>query len=103
MSISPEMKRVAFTAAGAAIVALAAAHLYRPAEQAIKKGLVDNPEQVGKPVKANTDVQASETDEDSFTYDFIMIGGGESFDLSNPPTCADVMIRHCGIGSCIAV
>ncbi|CAE6447695.1 unnamed protein product [Rhizoctonia solani] len=76
MSVSPEMKRVALTAAGAAIAALAAAHLYQPAEQVVKKGLVDNPEQVGKPVKANTDFETNETDEDSFTYDFIIIGGG---------------------------
>ncbi|KAJ1301557.1 hypothetical protein OPQ81_008805 [Rhizoctonia solani] len=76
MSISPEMKRVALTAAGTAVVALAAAHLYGPAEQAIKKGLVDNPEQVGKPAKANTEVHFNEINESSFTYDFIIIGGG---------------------------
>ncbi|CAE6502778.1 unnamed protein product [Rhizoctonia solani] len=76
MSISPEVKRAAITVAGAAAVALAAVHLYQPAEQVIKKGLVDDPEQVGKPINANTGVDISETNENSFTYDFIIIGGG---------------------------
>ncbi|CAE6494637.1 unnamed protein product [Rhizoctonia solani] len=92
MSISPEVKRAAVTVAGAAAVALAAVHLYQPAEQVIKKGLVDDPEQpaeqvikkglvddpeqVGKPINANMGVDISETNENSFTYDFIIIGGG---------------------------
>jgi hypothetical protein len=77
MSISPELRRVAFTAAGAVVVAMAAAHLYQPAEEVIKKGLVDDLEQVGK-LAATTDAQAKqeETDEDPFAYDFIIIGGG---------------------------
>ncbi|KAH7334439.1 GMC oxidoreductase [Rhizoctonia solani] len=76
MSMSPEIQRVAITAAGAAAIALAAAHLYQPAEQIVKKGLVDDPEQVGRPVNTNTGVKTSETNENAFTYDFIIIGGG---------------------------
>ncbi|CEL53828.1 hypothetical protein RSOLAG1IB_06609 [Rhizoctonia solani AG-1 IB] len=58
---------------------MAAAHLYQPAEEVIKKGLVDDLEQVGK-LAATTDAQAKqeETDEDPFAYDFIIIGGGTS-------------------------
>ncbi|CAE6437064.1 unnamed protein product [Rhizoctonia solani] len=75
MPMSSEMQRVALTAAGAAAVAFAAAHLYQPAEQVVKKGLVDNPEQVGKPAKL-TGVKLAKTDDNLFTYDFIIIGGG---------------------------
>ncbi|CAE6401855.1 unnamed protein product [Rhizoctonia solani] len=75
MTISPEIRRVAFTAAGAAVFAVAAAQLYQPAEQVVKKGLVDDPERVGKPAAADSQAKCKTTDE-AFTYDFIIIGGG---------------------------
>ncbi|KEP49227.1 GMC oxidoreductase [Rhizoctonia solani 123E] len=75
MSMSPEMRRVALTVAGSAVVALAVAHLSQLAEQVVKKGLVENPEQVGMPAEL-VGVKTGEMDEDSFTYDFIIIGGG---------------------------
>jgi hypothetical protein len=77
MSLSPEMKRVALTATGAAFIALIVAHIGQSVEQVVKRGLVDNPERVGKPVKSdNESATLNQAEEDEFTYDFIIIGGG---------------------------
>lgn len=79
MSSSSEMQRVALTAAGAVIIALVVAHLRQPAEEAIKRGLVDGPERVGKQAKPESEATGSSLSEDEFTYDFIIIGGGITF------------------------
>ncbi|QRV97653.1 GMC oxidoreductase [Ceratobasidium sp. AG-Ba] len=73
MSLSPEAKRLAVAAAGAAALALLAARLKGPAEQVVKRGLVDDPEKVGKLVGvAAANKQLGEEHE----YDFVIIGGG---------------------------
>ncbi|KAG9117710.1 hypothetical protein FRC07_007326, partial [Ceratobasidium sp. 392] len=73
MSLSPEAKRLAVAAAGAAVLALIAVRLRGPAEQLVKRGLVDDPEQIGKPVdEADTTKKPLE---DEYEYDFVIVGG----------------------------
>ncbi|KAG8716512.1 hypothetical protein FRC08_009366 [Ceratobasidium sp. 394] len=71
MSLSLEGRRLAVAAAGAAALALLlAVRLRGSAEKLIKRGLVDDPEKVGKLADgANTSGEEHE-------YDFIVIGGG---------------------------
>jgi hypothetical protein len=61
-------------ATGAAALVLLASRLRGPAEQVVKRGLVDNPERVGKP--SNGATASGKQPQDSFEYDFIIIGGG---------------------------
>ncbi|KAF8683343.1 Alcohol oxidase [Rhizoctonia solani] len=76
MSISQETRNIALKAAGAAVIAIAATHLYQSLEGIVKKGLVDDPEQVGKLAMPDAQTKYEATDEDPFAYDFIIIGGG---------------------------
>ncbi|KAG8692889.1 hypothetical protein FRC08_009469 [Ceratobasidium sp. 394] len=76
MSLSPEAKQLATAAAGAAVLALLAIRLQRPAEQLAKRGLVNNPEMVGK--RADGAAASTERLENEYEYDFIIIGGGTS-------------------------
>ncbi|QRW12253.1 GMC oxidoreductase [Ceratobasidium sp. AG-Ba] len=73
MSLSPEAKRLAVAAAGAAALALLAARLRGPAEQIVKRGLVDDPEKVGKLVGV---AAANKLLGEEHEYDFIIGGGG---------------------------
>ncbi|KAG8740532.1 hypothetical protein FRC10_004182 [Ceratobasidium sp. 414] len=74
MSLSPERKRLAVAAAGAAALALLAVRLRGPAERLTKCGLVDDPEKVGELVdEANV---SSKPLGEEHEYDFIIIGGG---------------------------
>ncbi|KAG8704498.1 hypothetical protein FRC09_003496 [Ceratobasidium sp. 395] len=74
MSLSPEAKKLAVTAAGAAILAIIAVQLRGPAKQAIKRGLINNPETVGKP--SETTAISTQDLKGEFEYDFIIVGGG---------------------------
>ncbi|QRW06017.1 GMC oxidoreductase [Ceratobasidium sp. AG-Ba] len=70
----PEAKKLAIAAAGAAALALLVARLKGPAEQVVKRGLVDDPEKVGNPsAGANT---LHKDLPDQFEYDFVIVGGG---------------------------
>ncbi|QRV83544.1 GMC oxidoreductase [Ceratobasidium sp. AG-Ba] len=74
MSLSREAKKLAIAAAGAAALALLVARLKGPAEQVVKRGLVDDPEKVGNPsAGANT---LHKDLPDQFEYDFVIVGGG---------------------------
>ncbi|KAG8744815.1 hypothetical protein FRC12_014723, partial [Ceratobasidium sp. 428] len=74
MPLSPEAKRLAVAAAGAAVIALLAARLKGPAEQLVKRGLVDDPEQIGE--KFDGDNTLHKPPEDKHRYDFVIVGGG---------------------------
>ncbi|KAF8604058.1 GMC oxidoreductase [Ceratobasidium sp. AG-I] len=73
MSLSEQTKLIATTVAGAAALAFLVTRLQGPAEEVVKRGLVDKLETVGRPVASTT--VADESSEDD-TYDFIIIGGG---------------------------
>ncbi|KAG8708464.1 hypothetical protein FRC09_001248 [Ceratobasidium sp. 395] len=74
MSLSPEAKQLGIAAAGAAILAMIALLLQRLAKQTIKRGLINNPETVGKP--SDTTATSNRKSKGEFEYDFIIIGGG---------------------------
>jgi len=74
MSLSPETKQLAIAATGAAVLALLAIRLRGPAEQVVKRGLVNDPETVGK--RADGATASTKHSEDEYEYDFVIIGGG---------------------------
>lgn len=74
MSLSPEAKQLAAAAAGAVVLALLVKNLKGPAEQVVKRGLVDSPEKVGKPSSGSASLNTQW--EDEYEYDFIIVGGG---------------------------
>ncbi|QRV97652.1 GMC oxidoreductase [Ceratobasidium sp. AG-Ba] len=74
MSFSPEAKKLAFAIASASAIALLMARLKGPAEQLVKRGLVDDPEKVGKLERGTATF--NEQREEEFEYDFVIIGGG---------------------------
>ncbi|KAG9101192.1 hypothetical protein FRC06_003277 [Ceratobasidium sp. 370] len=74
MPLSPEAKQLAIAAAGAAVLALLAIRLQGPAEQIVKRGLVNDPETVGK--RADGATASTKHSEEEYEYDFVIIGGG---------------------------
>ncbi|KAG8737965.1 hypothetical protein FRC10_007452 [Ceratobasidium sp. 414] len=74
MSLSPEAKKLAIAAAGAAVLALLAIRLRGPAEQVVKRRLVDDPETIGK--RADGATASTNHSEEEYEYDFVIIGGG---------------------------
>ncbi|QRV83320.1 GMC oxidoreductase [Ceratobasidium sp. AG-Ba] len=76
MSLSPEAKRLAIAAAGAAALALLAARLRGPAEQVVKRGLVDAPEKVGQLASDSGAALSTKHIKAEYEYDFVIVGGG---------------------------
>ena len=74
MSLSEQTKLLATTVAGAAALAFLITRLQGPAEEVVKRGLVDKLENVGR---LSASATAAEKSFEDNTYDFIIIGGGK--------------------------
>lgn len=73
MSLSEQTKFLAAIVAGTVGLVFLVSRLQGTAEEAVKRGLVDKPETVGKPVTSATVLDEPSEDD---TYDFIIVGGG---------------------------
>lgn len=99
MSLSEQTKFLAAIVAGTVGLVFLVSRLQGTAEEAVKRGLVDKPETVGKPVTSATVLDEPSEDD---TYDFIIVGGGKlSYLIIHGKLHTNSLNRHRGISPCV--